>query len=173
MFATTVSDGLTQPSSWMVTYIFGHSHDIFYMLGSFHQSFSILYIHGRFAFLCLSGLLWFFSGQDTIDCYQQCFLIVSSILKSITYVKLKTNRFFHKVGTYFSFKKFFIWNRQKKRSFLACRAAVKFHFIVPQQTAEKTPERGSALAPPPPRSPTRVFAAWTTFPLSATSNLLQ
>ena len=40
-----------------------------------------------------------------------------------------------------------IWNRQRKRSFPACGAAVKLHFIIPQRTAEKPPVRGFAPGP--------------------------
>ena len=39
-----------------------------------------------------------------------------------------------------------IWNRPKKRSFPTCRAAVKWHFIVPRQAAEKPPVRPSVRA---------------------------
>ena len=41
----------------------------------------------------------------------------------------------------------FIWNRQKKRSFPACGAAVKFYFIAPHRAAEKPTKRGSAPGP--------------------------
>ena len=52
----------------------------------------------------------------------------------------------------------FIWNRQRKRSFRACGAAVKLHVIVPWRAAEKSPKRGSASGPrgatsPPNRPP--------------------
>ena len=42
---------------------------------------------------------------------------------------------------------FCVWNRQKQRSFPACGAAVKFHFIVVRRAAQKPPERGSVPGP--------------------------
>ena len=45
-------------------------------------------------------------------------------------------------------KKLFIWNRQRKRSFSACGAAVKLHFNVLRPAAEKpTWTRGRGHAP--------------------------
>ena len=41
----------------------------------------------------------------------------------------------------------FIRNRQRKRSFPACGAAVKLHFIVPRQAAENSPKGAPSLDP--------------------------
>ena len=72
---------------------------------------------------------------------------------------------------------FCVWNRQKQRSFPACGAAVKFHFIVVRRAAQKPPERGSVPGPrgggASPVPPDGASASWTPSPLSATSSLLR
>ena len=75
--------------------------------------------------------------------------------KEVTLVLLSAQDFYE-----FAFI-IFIWNRQRKRSFPACEAAVKMQFIVPRQAAKKPLERGS--------TPDGAFAPWT--PFSAFGNV--
>ena len=73
----------------------------------------------------------------------ECFLVQFSYTLSMNFSNKKNSAKFQMYILYI----YIIWNRRRKRSFPACGAAVKLHFIVPRRAAEKPPERVPPLDP--------------------------